>query len=126
MKYKPDLLILNCKELLTMRGASNKPKVGLELDDLGLIHDGAIVICGDRIIDIGETKSLRERYKDSIGCKIIDADDKVVSPGFVDCHTHAVFGGSREREFVEKIKGTLYLEILKKGGGILRGNRVRP
>ena len=100
-----------------MRGASNKPKVGLELDDVGVIHDGAIAICGDRILEIGETKTLKDRYKDCDN--IIYASGKVVSPGFVDCHTHAVFGGSREREFVEKIKGTSYLEILKKGGGIL-------
>jgi len=40
-------------------------------------------------------------------------------PGFVDCHTHLIFGGSREDEFIEKIKGKSYLEILEKGGGIL-------
>lgn len=119
MNKKPDLLILNCKELLTIRGASSKPKIGHELDDVGIIHDGAIAICDERITDIGETKDLIEKYKDDTNFKIVDASGKVVSPGFVDCHTHVVFGGSREKEFVEKIKGTSYLEILKRGGGIL-------
>ncbi len=100
-----------------MRGASDKPKVGLELDDISIIYDAAIAISEERIIDIGDTKIISNRYKDCNN--IIYASGKVVSPGFVDCHTHAVFGGSREREFVEKIKGTSYLEILKKGGGIL-------
>ncbi|MBO1225313.1 MAG: imidazolonepropionase [Candidatus Scalindua sediminis] len=117
MNKKPDLLIINCKELLTMRGASKKPKAGQQLDDVGVIHDGAIAICEERITDIGETKTLKVRYKDC--SSIIDASGKVVSPGFVDCHTHAVFGGSRERELVEKIKGETYLDILKQGGGIL-------
>jgi imidazolonepropionase len=117
MNKKPDLLILNCKELLTMRGASKKPKAGQQLDDVGIIHDGAIAICEERITDIGETKTLSDKYKDC--SSIIDASGKVVSPGFVDCHTHAVFGGSRERELVEKIKGKTYLDILKEGGGIL-------
>jgi len=123
MNAKPDLLIINCKELLTMRGASGKPKVGHELDGPGIIHDGAVAICGDRIIDVDVTGNLKHKYKDSSNCKIIDATGKIACPGFVDCHTHAVFGGSREREFVEKIKGASYLEILKKGGGIL--NTVR-
>ncbi len=100
-----------------MRVASKKPKAGQQLDDVGIIHDGALAICGERITDIGETKTLKVRYKDC--SSIIDASGKVVSPGFVDCHTHAVFGGSRERELVEKIKGKTYLDILEEGGGIL-------
>ncbi|MFQ5963464.1 MAG: imidazolonepropionase [Candidatus Scalinduaceae bacterium] len=102
-----------------MRDASRRPKVGNELDDVGIIHDGAIAVCKDKIIDVGETKDLREEYKDDSDFNTIDASGKVVSPGFVDCHTHAVFGGSRENELVEKIRGTDYLEILEKGGGIL-------
>lgn len=100
-----------------MRVASKKSKAGQQLDDVGIIHDGALAICGERITDVGETKTLKVRYKDC--SSIIDASGKVVSPGFVDCHTHAVFGGSRERELVEKIKGKTYLDILEEGGGIL-------
>jgi imidazolonepropionase len=100
-----------------MRGASRKPKAGHEMGDVCVIYDGAIAICEERITDVGETKTLKEKYKDC--SSLIDASGKVVSPGFVDCHTHAVFGGSRERELVEKIKGKTYLDILKEDGGIL-------
>lgn len=100
-----------------MRGASKKPKAGRQLDDIGIIRDAAIAICNERIMGIGETKILSDRHKDCNN--IIDASGKVVSPGFVDCHTHAVFGGSREGELVEKIKGKTYLDIQKEGGGIL-------
>ena len=102
-----------------MRGASGKPKTGSEMDDLGVIRDGAIAICDGRILDVGESKVLSDRYKSISGCEVMDATGNVVAPGFVDCHTHAVFGGSREGEFVEKLKGASYLDILKKGGGIL-------
>ena len=57
-----------------------------------------------------ETKN---KYSEE-GIRTIDAKGKVVLPGFVDCHTHAVFGGDRTREFVQRIQGATYLEILKK------------
>lgn len=119
MNTKPDLLILNCKELHTMSEASQKPKTGREMDDTGLIRDGAVAICDGRIVDVGETKAIADKYQNDGEVRAIDASGKVVGPGFVDCHTHTVFGGTRESEFVEKIKGAMYLDILKKGGGIL-------
>lgn len=112
---KVDLLIKNASELLTCKLKNkHRPKICKELTDLGIIKDGAIAIRGGKIIFVGSSKKTKFRAK-----KIIDAKGKVVMPGFVDCHTHAVFSGTREDEFLKKLEGASYLDILKRGGGIL-------
>ena len=118
MTLLPDLFIQNCGQLLTVAGASQRPKTLQGMDDLGIILDGAVAIKDGNIIDVGTTRQLGKKYNRK-GVNIIDALGKVVLPGFVDCHTHAVFGGDRAGEFVQRIQGENYLEILKKGGGIL-------
>ncbi|MBI5678193.1 MAG: imidazolonepropionase [Planctomycetes bacterium] len=118
MNLLPDLLIQNCGQLLTVAGASRRPKILKGMDDLGIILDGAVAIKDGNIIDVGTTKQLGKKYNKK-GIQVIDALGKVVLPGFVDCHTHAVFGGDRAGEFVQRLQGANYLEILKKGGGIL-------
>lgn len=118
MNLLPDLFIQNCGQLLTVEGASRRPKILKGMDDLGIILDGAVAIKEGIIIDVGTTKQLGKKYNKK-GIQVIDALGKVVLPGFVDCHTHAVFGGDRAGEFVQRIQGANYLEILKKGGGIL-------
>ncbi len=112
-----DLIIKNANELITVEGASKYPKIKKQMEEVGTIKNGAVAIKNGRIVAIGETKNLLANTK-SVK-KIIDAKNKIVMPGFVDCHTHLLFGGSRENEFTEKLKGSSYLEILKKGGGIL-------
>ncbi len=110
-----DILIKGASELLTCKPLkSNKPKTGVDLSDLGIITDGAIGIKDGEIIFVGLTKDANLTAK-----TVIDAKSKVVMPGFVDCHTHAIFAGSRENEFLKKLQGMPYLEILKQGGGIL-------
>ena len=113
-----DSIIINAKELLTLAG-SNKPRTGIKKGKLGIINNGAVAIRDGKIIGVGKTEHLKKKFdlKDTI---IIDAKDKVVLPGFVDCHTHTIFAGSREDEFVMKLQGMSYLDILKKGGGILK------
>ncbi|MCR4321684.1 MAG: imidazolonepropionase [Candidatus Brocadiaceae bacterium] len=118
MTLLPDLFIQNCGQLLTVAGASQRPKTLQGMDDLGIILDGAVAIKDGNIIDVGTTRQLGKKCNRK-GVNIIDALGKVVLPGFVDCHTHAVFGGDRAGEFVQRIQGENYLEILKKGGGIL-------
>lgn len=113
-----DLLVVNCKQLLTVAGASKKPKTGKEMDDLGIIEDGAVAISKGIIVDVGKTDYIRNKYTAN-GPAVIDATGKVVLPGFVDSHTHAVFGGSRVKEFVQRLHEQTYLEIMKEGGGIL-------
>ena len=118
MNLLPDLFIQNCGQLITVAGASRSPKVLKSMDELGIISDGAVAIREGNIVDVGTTKLLVKKYSKK-GIKAIDALGKVVLPGFVDCHTHAVFAGDRTGEFVQRIQGENYLEILEKGGGIL-------
>lgn len=87
---KPDLVIENCTQLLTVSENSS--------DLVGLIRNGYIAIKGEKIIFIGN-KEAYEQQIDSRDCKVIDGSNKVVLPGFVDCHTHLVFGKSRVEEY---------------------------
>jgi len=112
---KVDLLIINAKELITIRG-SNNPRTGFEMNELAIINNGAIAVKEDRIIAVGSTEELTKKYDDP--SKIIDASDKVVMPGFVDPHTHPVFKQTRENEFEMRIQGKSYVEISQSGGGI--------
>lgn len=116
-KKSADLIIINANELITVKGASEYPKIRTEMEDLSIIFNGALAIKDGGITAVGRTKDILAQFH--VAEKMIDAKNKVVMPGFVDCHTHLMFAGSREDEFVEKIKGTAYLKILKKGGGIL-------
>lgn len=110
-----DILIKNASELLTCKPASSKkPKRGKDLADLKIINNGAVGIKNGKIVFVGKTNRANFSAK-----KTIDVKGKVVMPGFVDCHTHAIFAGSRENEFLKKLKGIAYLDILKEGGGIL-------
>ena len=113
MKQRTDLLIKNAKELLTI--SSSKAKVGKDMQNLGIIPDGAVAIQDDRILAVGKTEVLQEKYEAK---KIIKANDKVVMPGFVDPHTHPVFVNTRENEFEMRLQGKSYKEISQSGGGI--------
>jgi len=106
-----DIIIKNANELITLKGPF-KPRTKKEMRKLGIINKGSIAIKDGLIAAVG--KNLK--YKSET---IIDAKGKTVMPGFVDPHTHLVFAGSREFELDMKLKGLTYLDILKKGGGIV-------
>ena len=108
-----DLLITNIGELLPM--AQQGPVKGKQMNELTVLHDMAIGVKDGKIIWIGP----RQEGKGFTAEKTMDAENKLVTPGLVDPHTHLVFGGSREREMSLKQQGVPYLEILKQGGGIL-------
>ena len=112
-----DLIIEHAKQLATVRGHSDRPAVGPEMEELGIVEDGAVAITDGRIVAAGRTNELLNEYTAS---ERIDAQGKVVTPGFVDAHAHPVFAGSRESELELKIKGAGYIEILQRGGGILQ------
>ncbi len=117
MKKSADILILHASELVTLDGYSDKPAVKSDMRNLGIIRDGAVAIENGRIIDVGKSSSLAEKYSAET---VINADKKIVLPGFIDAHTHLLFLGSREEELTYKLEGMSYLEILQRGGGILK------
>jgi len=106
-----DVIIKDANELITLKGP-NKPRTKKEMSNLGIINKGSIAIKDGIIVAVGKNIS----YKSET---VIDAKGKTVMPGFVDPHTHLVFAGSREFELGMKIKGLTYMDILKKGGGIV-------
>lgn len=116
MKTHFDLAITHCGEVLTLSGASAQPKRAEALCDLVVIKKGAVGISKGKIAWVGHHHTYRRAYTAK---KEINAAGAVVMPGFVDPHTHAVFAGSRESEWLQKLAGRPYLEILKDGGGIL-------
>lgn len=106
-----DILINNANEIVTLKGP-NKPRIKNEMTDLSIIKNGSIAVKDGKITDIGNNLNFKAE-------KTIDAKGKTVMPGFVDPHTHLVFAGSREFELDWKLQGLSYMEILKKGGGIV-------
>ncbi|MHA2009189.1 MAG: imidazolonepropionase [Promethearchaeota archaeon] len=119
-EIKPNLVILNVNELVTLNTAYGAPRIRESMSNLAIIRDGAIAVKDDRIVYIGTTDELISKYDlGEIETKI-DANNKLVTPGFVDPHTHILFDGTREDEFAKKLEGKTYIEILKEGGGILK------
>ncbi len=116
----PDLAIFNANELITMNTRYGAPRIGDNMSELAIINYGALAVKADRIIFIGTTEELMSEYEfEKIPTKV-DATNKLVTPGFIDPHTHIIFDGTRENELSMKLKGMTYLEILKAGGGILK------
>jgi imidazolonepropionase len=87
------------------------------MEQLSIIEDGAVAVSNGQIVAVSKSTDILDNYDAS---QKIDATGKIVTPGLIDAHTHFVFAGSRETELELKIQGAKYLEILKKGGGILR------
>ena len=116
-----NLLIKNAAELVTCSGFAAKR--GAQMAELGVIPDGALAIEQGRIMRVGATGDvlswLKASGKDLSRFDTIDASGKAVLPGFVDSHTHLVFGGYRAEEFAWRLRGDRYMEILQRGGGIL-------
>jgi imidazolonepropionase len=113
-----DLIIEGAAELLTLTGAGYRPRRGEEMGDLGIIQRGALAARRGKIVWVGPTADLTTSVRPMAFCKLIDAYGKTVMPGLVDPHTHLVFAGSRENEFVMRIQERTYLEIAAAGGGI--------
>ena len=101
-----------------MRSDQKDPRTGDHMEDVGIIEDGAVAISEGKIVEVGKTEEVLGQIKIDKETKVVDAKDKVVSPGFVDCHTHPVFAETREEEFEMRIKGKTYQEIAASGGGI--------
>ena len=116
-----NMLIKNVAELVTCSGFGAKK--GKEMADLHIIEDGAVIIKEGVVETVGQSGDIENQLKDNgadlSDFDIIDARGKAVLPGFVDSHTHLVFGGYRAEEFSWRLRGDSYMEIMQRGGGIV-------
>ena len=116
-----NLILKNAAELVTCSGF--EAKKGQEMADLHVINDGAVIIKEGVIEAVGRTRDIEKQFKktgvDHSDFDIIDARGKAVLPGFIDSHTHLVFGGYRAEEFSWRLRGDSYMEIMQRGGGIV-------
>jgi imidazolonepropionase len=110
----PDLALVNAGELVTCPGKGETAE-----EQLGIVRDGALVVEGGRVAWVGTTREL-ERKTFGKPRRKVDAQGGLVTPGFVDPHSHLLFAGSREDELELKAGGESYASILKSGGGIQR------
>ncbi len=120
---QPPLFLANIGQLLTLRSASGKagPRRAADLNELGIIKDGAVLCIGGKIVSVGTNReALRDPWLKANRKEIteIDCTGKVVLPGFVDSHTHPVFVSPRLIDFEKRIEGASYGQIAEAGGGI--------
>lgn len=108
-------LITNIKSLVQVEQTPRIAVCGQDMSSINCIDNAYLIIEDDKIADFGTMSQLQDTNAD----KIIDAKNRFVLPSFCDSHTHLVYSGSREIEYIDKIKGLSYEEIAKRGGGIL-------
>lgn len=113
-------VITNIKELLQVRKINIEKVSGAEMKHLPTIKNAFIIIKDDIIQDFGEMKDFSNIECDNQ----ISAEGKMVLPSWCDSHTHIVFAGNREQEFVDRINGMSYEDIAKRGGGILNSAKT--
>src|SRR5436305_4889310 len=111
------VLLTNIRQLVNVREDTG-PLYGKEMAELPSIANAWLLIEGNVIADFGKMDSLSEKLP-VLPSEQMDCSDKLVMPSWCDSHTHLVFAGSRENEFVDKILGLSYEEINARGGGIL-------
>ena len=102
------------KQIITLRGLPLKGAV--EDAALEIVANGAVLIDNNKIVEVGGFEHLIKAYP-NIAIEAVEPN-QVLLPGFIDCHTHACFGGSRANDFALRIAGKTYLEIAQSGGGI--------
>ncbi len=108
-------LFINIKELIQVRDISVKKVSGKEMSILPTIKNAFLLIKDELILDFGSMKDVPKFSVD----ETIDVTGKMILPTWCDSHTHIVYAGNREQEFVDRINGLSYEEIAKNGGGIL-------
>lgn len=110
------LLIKNIRELYQVEEQARKMVCGKDMASLPCIKNAYLLMEDEHITSFGVMSSLPENTQVD---EVIDATGKIVMPTFCDSHTHIVYAGSRELEFIDKINGLSYEEIAQRGGGIL-------
>ena len=114
------LLLLNIRQLLSLRGPA-RPRRGLDLPQLGIVNDAAVLCAAGKIVSVGTTSdALRDPWVRANRKRIteVDCEQQLVLPGFVDSHTHPAFVAPRLVDFERRISGATYEQIAEAGGGI--------
>jgi imidazolonepropionase len=116
VKRRVDVLVLNSNETITLDSPDSEK-------GLGVVDNGGVAINQGKVVLAASTELLERKFR---ARRIIDAEDEIILPGFVDPHTHLVFAGARDAEFQLRIGGVSYMDVLRKGGGIIETvNRTR-
>lgn len=112
------ILIKNIRQLVQVRETAPDKVAGTSMQELPVLEDAWLALDNGCIADYGSMSDF-PGITDWNELEVIDANEGLVMPAFVDSHTHIVYAGSREGEFVDRIKGLSYEEIAARGGGIL-------
>ena len=115
MTVTESFAIVNIGQLVTLAGPE-RPRVGAELRELGLISNAAILVEDGHIAAAGSYHEIKSK---GLPRAVVDAEGRCVTPGFVDAHTHMVFASNRAAEFEMRLAGASYQQIAAAGGGIL-------
>lgn len=119
------LALLHASQLVTLSGPT-RPRVGKELSELGIIRDGGVLIRDGKVENVGSSDEIEKilnalSIQDPVAhgdFEVVDLGRRVAMPGFVDAHTHLVFGGNRLDDFERRARGETYEQIANAGGGI--------
>jgi imidazolonepropionase len=121
-----NILIKNIRSLIQVEESARKWVAGKEMSSLNVIENSWLLVSEGIIKDFGSMNDhqYQETCSEFHSAKTIDAANRIVMPAFCDPHTHLVYAGSREKEFVDKIRGLSYEKIAGRGGGILNSARL--
>ena len=107
-------LFVNASQIVTCAGPG-RARRGAEMADAEILRDSAIAIEGENIVATGPQDELLRKFASA---RQVDCSSRVITPGLVDSHTHAVFGRARYEEQELRARGMSYMEIARNGGGI--------
>jgi imidazolonepropionase len=107
-------LFINASQVVTCGGPA-RARRGREATDAGILRNGSVALDGETIAAVGPREQIERQYP---GADVIDCGGRVLSPGLVDSHTHAIFGRARYEEQELRAAGSGYMEIARRGGGI--------
>ncbi|MCQ2285366.1 MAG: imidazolonepropionase [Bacteroidales bacterium] len=120
------ILLTNIKKLVQTETKNVAFRAGKDMQTVHCIDDAYLLSVGEKIAAFGKMSDFSYAMLDKVKepVEIIDVAGKMVYPAFCDSHTHIVYAGSREIEYIDKIKGLSYEEIAKRGGGILNSAKL--
>jgi imidazolonepropionase len=114
------LILHNASQVVTVAANGAPHKTGKIMREIGVVQNASVVIAGEKISAVLPANDVQITKADTV----VDCRNKVLLPGFVDSHTHAVFTGSRANEFAMRLEGKSYQEIAAAGGGIVSSMRA--